>query len=127
VLNDLVTVGRVRRPSLGVRTLPVGPELAAELRLATPSGVLIVQVLRGGAADRAGLRGGTERVYLGNVPILAGGDVIVAMDGDPVVDQGDIARIMNRRRAGDSVKVTVFRGAQKMDFNVVLGEAQDLR
>src|SRR5437868_2523432 len=81
VLNDLVTIGTVRRPALGVRTTPIDPELANQMGLAADYGLLIVQVVRGGAADRAGLRGGTERAYLGNIPIMIGGDLIVGMDG----------------------------------------------
>src|SRR5215471_8780366 len=59
VLNDLVTIGRVRRPALGVSTIPIGPELAEQVGLPVDFGLLIVKVLPGGAADRAGLRGGT--------------------------------------------------------------------
>ena len=80
VLNDLVTLGRVRRPALGVRTIPITPELADQMGLAADSGLLIVQVLPGGAAEHAGLRGGNERAYIGNIPITVGGDLIVAID-----------------------------------------------
>src|SRR5207247_658103 len=66
VLNDLVTLGRVRRPALGVRTIPITPELADQMGLPADYGLLVVQVVPGGAADRAGLRGGNERAYLGN-------------------------------------------------------------
>src|ERR1700689_1043425 len=69
VLNDLMTVGRVRRPALGVSTIPISPELADQMGLAADYGLLILQVTPGGAADRAGLRAGTERAYLGNSPI----------------------------------------------------------
>src|SRR5882762_5137005 len=78
VVNDLVTLGRVRRPALGVRTIPIDPEVANELGLAADYGLLIVQAIPGGSADRAGLRGGSERAYLGNTPIMIGGDLIVA-------------------------------------------------
>src|SRR6516164_216525 len=60
-INDLVTLGRVRRPSLGIRTLPIGPELSQELGLASDYGILIVQVTPGGSAERAGLKGGNKR------------------------------------------------------------------
>src|SRR5215467_4676822 len=76
ILNDLVTIGRVRRPALGVRTIPIGGELANEMNLAADYGLLIVQAVPGGAADRSGLRGGTQRAYLGNIPIMIGGDLI---------------------------------------------------
>jgi S1-C subfamily serine protease len=125
VLGDLVTLGRVRRPALGVRTIPVDPELASEMGLAADSGLLIVQVVPGGAADRAGLRGGGERAYLGNIPIMLGGDLIVAIDGQHVQDQQDLAQIMNNHRAGDSVHVTFYRGKKKMEIDVALGEARE--
>jgi len=125
VLNDLVTLGRVRRPALGVRTIPVDPELADQMGLAADYGLLIVQVVPGGAADRAGLRGGNERASLGNIPIMVGGDLIVAIDGQKVEDQQDLAQIMNNHRAGDTVRLTVYRGKKKMDVSVVLGEARE--
>jgi S1-C subfamily serine protease len=125
VLNDLLTLGRVRRPALGVATLPISPELADELGLASGTGLLIVRVTPGGAADRAGLHGGTERAYLGNMPIMIGGDLIVAMDGQQVQDERDLAQMMNNHRAGDKVKITVYRGKKKLDVDVTLGEAHE--
>jgi S1-C subfamily serine protease len=125
VLNDLVTLGRVRRPSLGIRGLPIGPELAAEMGLAADYGVLIMEEQPNSAAAHAGLRGGHERAYLGNTPILLGGDLIVAIDGQDIQDLTDISRIMNSHRAGDKVEVTIFRGKQKMDVSVTLGEARE--
>jgi S1-C subfamily serine protease len=127
VLNDLLTLGRVRRPALGVVTLPVSADIADELGLASGSGLLIVRVTPGGAAEHAGLHGGTERAYLGNMPIMVGGDLIVAVDGQPVQDQRDLAQMMNNHRAGDTIKVTVYRGKRKMDVDVTLGEAREGR
>ena len=92
VVNDLVTLGRVRRPALGVRTIPIDPEVADELGLAADYGLLIVQAVPGGAADRAGLRGGSERAYLGNIPITIGGDLIVAINGEKVESQQILPR-----------------------------------
>ncbi|MFY9905885.1 MAG: trypsin-like peptidase domain-containing protein [Terriglobales bacterium] len=125
VVNDLVTLGRVRRPALGVRTIPIDPEIAEELGLAADYGLLIVQAVSGGSADRAGLRGGTERAYLGNTPIMIGGDLIVAIGGEKIESQQALAQIMNRHRAGDTIKVTIFRGKKKLEVPVELGEARD--
>src|ERR1035441_2096475 len=125
VVNDLVTLGRVRRPALGVRTIPIDPEIAEELGLAANYGLLIVQAVPGGSADHAGLRGGSERAYLGNIPIMIGGDLIVAIDGEKIESQQLLAQIMNKHRAGDTVKVTIFRGKKQMEVSVVLGEARD--
>ena len=125
VLNDLVTIGRVRRPALGVRTIPIGGELATEMNLPADYGLLIVQAIPGGAAARAGLRGGSERAYLGNIPIMIGGDLIIAVDGKRIDSQQDLAQVMNNHRAGDTVNVTIFRNKKKMDVSVVLGEARE--
>ncbi len=125
VLNDLVTLGRVRRPALGVQTIPITPDLADQMGLAADSGLLIVRVVPGGAADHAGLRGGTERAYIGNIPIMLGGDLIVAIDGQQVQDQQDLSQVMNSHRAGDTVRLTVYRGKKKMDVSVTLGEARE--
>jgi S1-C subfamily serine protease len=125
VVNDLVTLGRVRRPALGVRTIPIDPEIAGELGLAADYGLLIVQAVPGGSADRAGLRGGSERAYLGNIPITIGGDLIVAVNGEKIESQQTLAQIMNKHRAGDTVKVTIFRGKKQLEVSVVLGEARD--
>lgn len=124
VLNDLMTLGRVRRPALGIRTIPISPELADQMGLPSDYGLLILQVVPGGAADRAGLRGGSEHAYLGNIPITVGGDLIVGIDGQQVQDEQDLAQSMNNHRAGDTVKITVYRGKKKMDFTVTLGEAR---
>ncbi|HZC24993.1 MAG TPA: trypsin-like peptidase domain-containing protein [Candidatus Binatia bacterium] len=124
VLNDLMTLGRVRRPALGVRTIAITPELADEIGLPVDYGLLIIQVTPGGSADQAGLRAGTERAYLGNTPIMLGGDLIVAIDDQKIQDEQDLAQMMNNHRAGDSVKVTIVRNKKKMDVTVALGEAR---
>jgi S1-C subfamily serine protease len=125
VLNDLVTLGRVRRPALGVKTVPIDPELAEQMGLSTDYGLLISQAIPGGAAERAGLRGGTERAYLGNMAIMLGGDVIVAIDGEKIDTQQDLAQIMNNHRAGDTVRITIYRNKKKMDVSVTLGELRE--
>src|SRR5215472_2425871 len=124
VLDDLVRLGRVRRPEIGVRTIPIGPDLADQMGLAADSGLLVVQVVPGSAADKAGLHAGTERAYLGNQPIMIGGDLIVAIDGQPIEDQQDLSHIMQNHHSGDTVTVTVYRSKKRMDIKVVLGEAK---
>ena len=125
VLNDLITLGTVRRPSLGIVSLPIGPELAQEIGLPANYGILIVRVLPGGAADRAGLKGGTERAYLGASQIMIGGDLIVAINADPVGDAQDLSNAMNKHRAGETVTVTVYRGKRKINVQVLLGEQRE--
>ncbi len=125
VLSDLVTLGRVRRPALGVRTIPISPELADQMGLAADYGLLIVEAPAGGVAARAGLHGGTQRAFLGNTPIMLGGDLIVGIDDQKVENQQDLSQIMNSHRAGDTVRVIFYRGKKKSEVNVTLGEARE--
>ena len=122
VLNDLVTIGTVRRPVLGIRGLPIGPELAEQLGLAADYGVLVQAVSQDGPAQRAGLRGGNEKAFLGNMQIMIGGDLIVRIDEQDIEDTQDIGQVMNNHRGGDKVVVTYFRGKEKRQTTVTLGE-----
>jgi S1-C subfamily serine protease len=125
VLADLVRYGRVKRPSLGIVSYAIGPDLASQMGLAADYGVLIQRVLPGGAAERAGLHGGNEQAYVGNTPIMLGGDLIVAIDGEQVTDPQDISAIMDKHQAGDTVSVTVLRGRRELTFKLILGEARE--
>jgi S1-C subfamily serine protease len=126
ILNDLVTRGHVSRPMLGLRSaLPIGPELAQDMGLSADYGVLIIDLMPDGPAQKAGLRGGSEPAYLGNTPIRVGGDLIVAIDGQQIQDLRDISDVMNNHKTGDTVTVTAYRGKKKMEFRVTLGEAPE--
>ncbi|MGB6975661.1 MAG: trypsin-like peptidase domain-containing protein [Terracidiphilus sp.] len=127
VLGDLTRYGKVRRPSLGIESLGIGPDLAQQMGLAADNGVLIQRVIPGGAADRAGLRGGNQPAYLGNTQIVLGGDLIVAIDGHQVTDPEDISALMDKHQAGDTVTVTFYRGQEKKTVKLVLGEAHDVQ
>ncbi len=124
VLDDFAKFGRMRRPSLDIQTLGIDPGIADQIGLPVDYGVLIERVLPGGAAERAGLRGGNQRMYQGNTPVMLGGDLIVAVDGQEVATPQDLSAVMNRHRAGDAVTVTVFRGKRRLDVKVVLGDAK---
>jgi S1-C subfamily serine protease len=126
VLSDFSKYGRVRRPSLGIASLAIGPDLAEQMGLPAEGGVLIQKVVPGGAAERAGLRGGNQQAYVGNTPIATGGDFIVAIDEDPITNPQDISEIMDRHQAGDVVTVTFYRGTKKMTAKLTLGEARSV-
>ncbi|MGC2162707.1 MAG: trypsin-like peptidase domain-containing protein [Silvibacterium sp.] len=125
VLGDIQKYGHVRRPSLGIESLTIGPDLAGQMGLAANNGVLIQQVIPGGAAARAGLHGGNQAAYLGNLQIYLGGDLIVGLDNQQIASTQDISDVMNRHQVGDTIIVTFYRGHQKMTVKLTLGEAHD--
>ena len=94
------------------------------MELAVDYGVLIQKVVPGGAAERAGLHGGNQQAYVGNTPIMLGGDLIVAIDGHEVADPQDINGLMDKHQAGDTISVTIYRGRRQMNVKLVLGEAR---
>jgi S1-C subfamily serine protease len=124
VLADLTRFGRVKRPSLGITSFAIGPDLASQMGLAVDSGVLVQKTIPGGAAERAGIHGGNQQAYVGNTPILLGGDLIVAIDSREVTDPQDINAIMDKHQAGDVVSVTFYRGRKQMTLKLALGEAR---
>jgi S1-C subfamily serine protease len=122
IAHDLMTEGRVRQAFLGAQTLEVGGWLAEALDLPVKDGLLIEEVTRGGPAATAGLHGGDHAAMAGMRRIATGGDVIVAVDGQKIANQFDLNVALNRKRPGDTVSITVYRGGKKMDVAVKLGE-----
>ena len=125
VLDDYAKYGRVRRPTLDIVSLRINPDIAEQIGLAADYGVLVERVLPGGASEKAGLHGGTQRAYQGNMQVMLGGDLIVGFDGKEITSPEDLAAAMNAKHAGDTVTVTAFRGRKKMDFKVKLNDAKD--
>ena len=123
IAHDLITEGKVRRAALGVEVTPLFEDLANYLKSPVKQGLLIERVVQGGPAARAGLRGGTTPVTDGLRRYLTGGDLIVAVDGKPMATQLDLNLALNRKRPGDTIEVEIYRGQQKMQVRVTLGEA----
>jgi S1-C subfamily serine protease len=122
IAHDLMADGRVHRAFLGVETLPVSDYLAQALDLPVQEGLLVETVTRGGPAASAGIRGGDRVAQAGMRRIYIGGDVIVAIDGQKVANQFDVNVMLNRKRPGELVTVTVYRGGKKLEVSVKLGE-----
>jgi S1-C subfamily serine protease len=111
-----------KRPRLGVSVVPVSGDYADALNLPNQGGLLIQEVSPGSAAARAGLRGGKETVQIGNAQVVVGGDLIMAIDGKPVDRDDAISRSLSRKRAGDSLELTIFRSGKTSIVRVTLGE-----
>jgi len=122
IAHDLMTDGRVHRAFLGVETLPVSGYLAEALDLPVQEGLLVETVTRGGPAELSGIRGGDRIAQAGMRRIHIGGDVIVAIEGQKVGSQVDVNIVLNRKRPGNTVTLTVYRGGKKMDIPVKLSE-----
>jgi len=86
--------------------------------------LLVQEVERGTAAASAGLKGPRQVVIIGNNEVGVGGDLIVAIDGRAADRPDAISRTINKKRPGDTVELTVYRGGRQAKLNVKLGEEQ---
>ncbi len=128
VVPHLIAEGRYPHPWLGVQVLSLTPEWVQALRRAgmevtVEKGLLVLSVVRGGPADRAGIRGGNQVVRIGGYRVPVGGDIITAVNGHPVPTLRELnVYLDSQTRVGDTVEVTIYRGGQEMRVTVTLAE-----
>jgi 2-alkenal reductase len=122
---ELIQTGRYRHALVGVSSIAltdVSPQVKQQLGLAANQKGLLVQMVSAGA-QQAGIQPGSQRVSIGNEVIAAGGDIIVAIDGQPVTTGGDLrGYIENNKHPGDQATLTVLHNGQRMDIPVTLSE-----
>ena len=126
VLDDFAKYGHARRPSLDIVTIPIGPDIAQQLGLPADNGILVERVLPGGAAEHAGIHGGTQRMYMGYTPVMLGGDLIVGFDGQEIATAQDLAGALSTHHPGDVVTITLFRGQRQLNLKVTLSDAKEM-
>lgn len=128
VVPVLIEKGRYPHPWLGIRGFDITPDLAARFRRGgfdwpADQGVLVVAVYRNGPALQAGIRGGTQRVRVGNLIVPIGGDVIVGIDGTPIKEQRDLTLYLEgKMRVGQTVQLTIIRDGRERTIPVTLAE-----
>jgi len=124
VVPVLIQKGRYPHPWLGAIGYDITPRLAQVLDLPVKRGLLIARVYAGSPADKAGLRGASRQVVVGNSLLLIGGDIIVAIDGHPVRDWNELDDYLElEKHVGEAVTLTILRQGQKRQVKVILEEA----
>lgn len=125
VADQILKDGRAAYPYLGVSVdnhFSLGI-LALELNLPVNKGVLIASVIRGGPAERAGLLGGDNQATVRGIPVSTGGDIITAIDGDPINSfDAMIAYLSGKKQVGQTVTVTILRDTQILELPVTLSD-----
>jgi S1-C subfamily serine protease len=123
VAADLIQYGKVLRPWLGINGYVVDEELASHLDLPVSSGILVTDV-----SPNSPFRGASRRVrirgYIDSIGI--GGDIITEIDGRPVTSGEELSLILEPKRPGDTVQITLYRDGSRMTISVNLEqEPQD--
>jgi S1-C subfamily serine protease len=119
VIPQLKEGGEVERAFLGVTTTDVDSTVAEELDLPVEQGALVQDVVPDGPSDDAGIRAGDKDTAGG---LVAGGDIIVKVDGQEVVESADVAVAIEDNQPGDTVDVELYRGDEVETLEVELGE-----
>lgn len=122
VADDLIKYGKVRRGIMDLQVVQLTNRIALYAGLDISRGLLVSKVTKGKNADKAGIEGGTEAVRYGSSIIYLGGDIITKIDGIAIRSIADYYSVMENKRPGDKITVTVYRKSSEIDFEVILSE-----
>jgi S1-C subfamily serine protease len=124
-IDQLRSSGTVKYAYIGVTTQSLYPQLADRLGLESDTGALVTEVRDESPAADAGLEAGGQEIQFQGLRASTGGDVIVAVDGDEIVGETDLPRLIAQHSPGDTVTVEVIRDGDRRSIDVKLGERPD--
>jgi S1-C subfamily serine protease len=120
IVTQLIADGSVSHAYLGVAVATITQSAAEQLDL-TP-GVALTSVTQGTSADEAGLRAATDATVSDGEEVPTGGDVITALDGDPVNTAEELRARIDAKQPGDELKITYVRDGTTRTVTVTLGD-----
>lgn len=121
VVPSLIETGSFQHPWVGISGTSMSPSIAQALDLEEPRGVLVVEVVGGSPAEKAGIRGGDTPTRINGQTIPLGGDVVLEIDGNEIRTLDDILVYLQREKAvGDTMQVTVMRDGQLQIIEILL-------
>lgn len=124
-VNDIVKYGKVSRGWLDIVPVQLSQSIVDYAGLKVSKGLLVSQVVPGGKADSAGLKGGTSQVLYGSSVIYLGGDVITQVNDVDIEEYNDLFTALSNTRPGDKVSVVVNRNGSSVKLSIELVERND--
>lgn len=122
VAPALISDGAYQHPWVGIRMYNVDPLLARHFKLDSKQGVLVTDVQAGSPAARAGLQAGESSGNYGGIQINYDGDIITAINGQPVLSSDDLVSYLELETSvGDVVTLTIIRDSKEQQIEVTLG------
>ena len=113
--------GEVEYAYIGVGTKPLFPQLAEELEVDAEAGAIVEDVQADSPAEEAGIQAGDQEIDFQAIPYTVGGDIIVSVDGEEIVTEADLPRIVARLEPGQEVELGVIRDGEEETVTVTLG------
>jgi S1-C subfamily serine protease len=121
-LDQLRDDGSAEYAYIGVTTQGLYPQLADRLDIDAETGALIAEVVPDSPADDAGLEGGDQEIRFQGAQVTVGGDVIVSVEGEDLVAEADLARLISDLSPGDTITLEVLRDGDTEQVDMTLGE-----
>jgi S1-C subfamily serine protease len=121
-IDQIRADGEVHYAYIGISSQPLYPQLARKLGLPVSDGALVAEVVDGGPADKAGIKGGSKEIRFQTSLAKTGGDVITKVNGRPITRASDFSEQITRFQPGDSITLEIYRGDQRRTARVTLGE-----
>jgi len=126
IVPKLISDGTYHHPWVGIAGRDINPDLAKVLHLTDARGFLIVNVVEGSPADKAGLKGSSETKEIDGIEYLIGGDVVLSVDGNVVRKIDDILIHLQRYKSvGDEMVLEILRDGRVTNIVVKLDERPD--
>lgn len=126
VVAELIQYGKVRRGWIDATVVQLFPALVNYAKLPVSSGLLVSQTKKGGFAERAGIRQGSEPVRYGNSVIYLGGDIITMVDGLKITRLADLYSALEDNKPGDKVAVEINRNGKTISLTVTLADREQV-
>jgi S1-C subfamily serine protease len=120
-IQTLIDDGEVEHAYLGISGGPITPELAQDFNLPVKEGVIVQEVVSGGPADKAGVRGSDKKATIEGVEVGLGGDVITEINGEKIKDMEEVISLVEEAEPGDEFELTLLRDGQEKKVTVTLG------
>ena len=124
VVSDLIRYGRVNRGVVQMSIVQLNRTIVQYAGLDVSAGVLVSEVTKNGNADKAGIRGGTQRANYGRSIIFLGGDIVTKIDDIAVASLADYFSALEDKRPGDTVSMTIRRKGRDLTVKVTLAPPQ---
>ncbi len=121
VVQQIEQHGEVKHAYLGISGGSITPDLAKALKLPEKEGVLVNEVVKGGPADQAGIKGGDTSATIEGASFRLGGDVITEVNGKRVAGMEEVINAVNAASPGDKMDLTVDRDGNTKSITVTLG------